>query len=151
MPMTSILSPFRSLARELRRNPGFLLVAVLTLAVGIRANAAIFSVVNAVLIRPLPYPEPERLVGVWHSAPGLHMDQVEFSDGSYVLYRKANRVLEDLGIYTDGSVTSVFRVQPVVGRTIQEEDGRPGADQVAVLSHALWRHRFGGDPRAVGR
>jgi len=168
--MTSILSPFRSLARELRRNPGFLLVAVFTLAVGIGANAAIFSVVNAVLIRPLPYPEPERLVGVWHTAPGLDMDQFEQSDASYVLYRKANRVLEELGIYWDGSVTltggetperldaagataslfTVLRVPPLVGRTIEEQDEKPGADKVAVLSHGLWRRRFGGDAKALG-
>ena len=80
--MSSLLAPFRSLARELSRHPAFLLVAVVTLAVGIGANAAIFSVVNAVLIRPLPYAEPERLVGVWHTAPGLEMDQFEHSDGS---------------------------------------------------------------------
>ncbi|HKI04485.1 MAG TPA: ABC transporter permease [Thermoanaerobaculia bacterium] len=168
--MTSILSPVRSLMRELGRNPVFLLIAVFTLAVGIGANAAIFSVVNAVLIRPLPYHQPDRLVGVWHSAPGLDMDQFEHSDASYVLYRKGNRVLEDLGIYWDSGVTltggetpervdaagatasifSVLGVPPLIGRTIQGQDEEPGAEKVAVLSHGLWRRRFGGDAKAVG-
>ncbi len=169
--MASFSSAFRSLVRELRRGPGFLLVAVFTLAVGIGANAAIFTVVNAVLIRPLPYAEPERLVKVWHTAPGLKMDQFPHSDATYVLYRKHNRVLEELGIYWDGSVTltggeepervdasgvtgsvfSVLRAAPALGRRIQEADERPGAENVAVLSHALWRRRFGGDPQAVGK
>ena len=171
--MSSLLAPFRSLARELARHPGFLLVAVVTLAVGIGANAAIFSVVNAVLIRPLPFDEPERLVGVWHTAPGLKMDQFEHSDGTYVLYRGNNRSLEDLGILWEGSVTltggeapervdasgataslfHVLRVQPRLGRGLQAGDEKPGAEKVAVISDALWRSRFGGDrggPKAVG-
>jgi putative ABC transport system permease protein len=168
--MGSLPTSLRSLVRELRRSPGFLLVAVFTLAVGIGANVAIFTVVNAVLIRPLPYAEPERLVMVWHSAPGLKMEQFEHSDATYVLYRKSNRVLEDLGIYWDGAVTltggeapervraagftasvfSVLRGKPILGRSLQEADEGPGAEKVAVLSHALWRRRFGGDPKAVG-
>ncbi len=168
--MSSLLAPFRSLARELSRHPGFLLVAVVTLAVGIGANAAIFSVVNAVLIRPLPFSEPERLVGVWHTAPGLKMDQFELSDGSYVLYRANNKVLEDLGIFREGSVTltggetpervdasgataalfDVLRVKPRLGRGIQAADEKPGAEKVAVISDKLWRDRFGGDSKAVG-
>jgi putative ABC transport system permease protein len=168
--MISLLAPFRSLARELSRHPGFLLVAVVTLAVGIGANAAIFSVVNAVLIRPLPFDEPERLVGVWHTAPGLEMEQFEHSDGSYVLYRGNNRSLEDLGIFWQGSVTltggetpervdasgataslfDVLRVKPRLGRGFQAADEKPGAEKVAVISDDLWRRRFGGGPKAVG-
>ncbi|HSG40519.1 MAG TPA: ABC transporter permease [Thermoanaerobaculia bacterium] len=169
--MHSISMPIRSLARELRRSPAFLLISVLTLAVGIGATTAIFTVVHSVLIRPLPFPEPERLAGVWHNAPGLDMEKFEHSDGSYLLYRKHNRVLEDLGMYLDGSVTltggdqpervgaarvtasllSVLRVPPALGRPIQEADQKPGAEKVAVLSEELWRRRFGGDPQAVGK
>ena len=168
--MSFIPAVFRSLARELRRSPGFLLIAVLTLGVGIGANAAIFSVVDAVVIRPLPYPEPERLVGVWHDAPGLKLNHFEQSNGTYAIYRKENRVLEDFGIYDTrpatltgsgtpervdsaeltGSIFSVLRAPAARGRTIQEADEKPGAEKVAVLSDALWRRRFGGDPKAVG-
>jgi len=77
--MLTILSSVRSLFRGFRSSPGFLVVVLFTLAVGIGATAAIFTVVNAVLIRPLPYPEPERLVEVWNRAPGMHLDQFEHS------------------------------------------------------------------------
>jgi len=169
--MASIPQVFRSIFRGFRRSPGFVLLTVLTLGVGIGANAAIFSVVDAVLIRPLPYPEPERVVAVWHTAPGIGMPQFEQSDATYVLYRKENRVLEDLGIFWDGSVTltggqeperlrasgataSVFhvlRIQPAVGRTLQAADEKTGAEPVAVLSHGLWRRRFGGDRGVIGQ
>jgi putative ABC transport system permease protein len=168
--MGSMLSPLRSLAREARRNAGFLPVVVITLGVGLGANMAIFSVVDGVLIRPLPYPEPERLVGIWHTAPGLQLDRLDLSDGTYLLYRQGNRVLEDFGIYASapmnlssgaaperlnaavatGSVFSTLRVPAALGRTIQAADEKPGGEKLAVLSHALWQRRFGGDPKAVG-
>jgi putative ABC transport system permease protein len=168
--MSPVPATFRSPLRGLRRSPGFLLVAVITLGVGIGATAAIFSVVDAVLIRPLPYPEPDRLVGVWNDAPGINFRHFEQSTGTYVLYRRENRVLADLGIYSEGSVTltgresperlgataatgslfSLLRVPPVHGRAIQEADEKPGAEKVAVLSDRLWRRRFGGDLKALG-
>jgi putative ABC transport system permease protein len=168
--MSFVVSTFRSLARELARRPGFLLVAVITLGVGIGANAAIFSVVDAVLIRPLPYPESDRLVGVWNDAPGLKLRHFEQSYGTYVLYRRENHVLEDLGLYDDGSATlsgtqgperlssarltgslfTVLRTPAALGRTIQEADERPGAEKVMLLSDSLWRRRFGGDPKVLG-
>jgi putative ABC transport system permease protein len=164
------LLPLRSLARELRHNRGFLLVVVITLTVGLGATVAIFSVVDGVLIRSLPYPEPGRLVGLWHTAPGIQLDRLDLSDGIYVLYREENKVLEDLGIYATtavnasigeapsrlvatvatGSVFSVLGVQAALGRGIQPADEKPGAARIAVLSHALWQSRFGGDPRVVG-
>jgi putative ABC transport system permease protein len=169
--MPAILNALRSIFRGFRRRPGFVGLTVLTLGLGIGANAAIFSVVNAVLIRPLPYVEPDRIVAVWHTAPGIQMPQFEQSDATYVLYRKYNRVLEDLAIYWDGAVTltggqeparlrasgatasmfHVLRVPPAVGRTLQEGDEKPGAEPVVVLSHALWRQRFGGARGVIGR
>ncbi|HEX6901330.1 MAG TPA: ABC transporter permease [Thermoanaerobaculia bacterium] len=169
--MRALSTALRSLARELRRSPAFLLLSVLTLALGIGATAAIFTVVHSVLIRPLPFPEPDRLAGVWHSAPGLNMDKFEHSDGTYLLYRRNNRVLEDLGMYLDSSVTltggdrpervgaagvtgsvfTVLGVPAILGRTIQAADEKPGAEKVAVLSDALWRRRFGGDRAVLGK
>ena len=166
MLMTSI----RATVRGFRKSPGFLILTALTLALGIGATAALFTVVNAVLIRPLPYPEPERVVYVQQSAPGLGLDDAQMSDAIYLLYRKENKVLEDLGIYWDGAITltggqeparlgaagltpSVFRilrVPPELGRSFVEDDGKPGAELVTVLSHALWQTRFGGDPKVVG-
>ncbi|HSS52581.1 MAG TPA: ABC transporter permease, partial [Thermoanaerobaculia bacterium] len=169
--MLTILSSVRSLFRGFRSSPGFLVVVLFTLAVGIGATAAIFTVVNAVLIRPLPYPEPERLVAVWNRAPGMHLDQFEHSEGSYLVYRRHNHVLEDLGIYGSGSVTltggdrperveaagvtasifSVLRVRPFLGRMLQEADGLPGAEPVTVLSHELWQRRYGGRRDVLGQ
>ncbi len=167
----SLLTSLRSTARGFRRSPGFFVLAILTLGLGIGANSAIFTVVNAVLIRPLPYPEPERLVSVLHTAPGVGFDMLEHSDGTYLLYRKQNKVLEDLGIFWDGSVAltggrepervdaaglspSVFgilRVPPALGRALIEEDGGPGGRKVLVLSHGLWQRLFDGDPKAIGK
>src|SRR4051794_37879911 len=169
--MLTILSSIRALFRGFRSNPGFLAIVIFTLAVGIGANAAIFTVANAVLIRPLPYPEPERLVAVWNRAPGMNLDQFEHSEGSYLVYRRHNHVLEDLGIYGEGSVTltggdgperagaagmtaSLFhglRVPPFLRRAFQEADGLPGAEKVTVLSHELWQRRFGGRRDVLGQ
>ncbi|HWN43842.1 MAG TPA: ABC transporter permease [Thermoanaerobaculia bacterium] len=167
----SLLTSLRSTARGFRRSPGFFVLAILTLGLGIGANSAIFTVVNAVLIRPLPYPEPERLVSVMHTAPGVGFDVLEHSDATYLIYRKHNKVLEDLGIFWDGSVAltggrepervdaagvspSVFgilRVPPAAGRVLVEADGGPGGEPVLVLSHGLWQRLFSGDPQAVGK
>ena len=168
--MGSVLAPLRSLVRELGHNSGFLLVVVLTLAVGLGANVAIFSLVDAVLIRPLPYSEPDRLVGIWHTAPEIKLDRLDLSDGTYLIYRQ-NQVLQDLGIYlespvnlagdaapervgavrTTGSVFAALRTQAELGRTIQTADEKPGGgERIAVISHGLWQRRFGSDPKAVG-
>ena len=157
--MSAIPTTFRSLSRQFRRNPWFLAVAVVTLGVGIGATTSIFAVVDGVLLRPLPYAEADRLVALKHDSPGLGMDQLELSDGTYALYRKENRVLADLGIYRSGAVTlaggggperiqsaeatgsifSVLRVRPALGRMIQQADEAPGAEKVVVLSDGLWR------------
>ncbi len=168
--LSTLRSTLGSLARELRQRPGFLLVAVITLGVGIGANVAIFTVVDAVLLRPLPYAQPDRLVGVWNDAPGLKLRHFQQSYGTYLLFRRENRVFEDLGLYTQGAVTlagaqgperqqaarvtgslfNVLRVPAALGRTIQEADEKPGAEKVVLLSDALWRRRFGGDPKVLG-
>jgi hypothetical protein len=166
----SFLSSLHSTARGFARAPGFFLITVLTLGLGIGATVAIFTVINAVLIRPLAYPEPERIVWVTQTAPGMGLEEAALSDGTYLLYRKENKVLEDLGIYWEGSVTltgggepervgasrvtpsifKVLRAPAILGRPFIEEDGKPGAEAVTVLSHGLWQRRFGGDPEVLG-
>jgi predicted permease len=168
--MLTAFASLRLTARALQRTPGFFLIVIFTLSLGIGANAAIFTVVNAVLLQPLPYPEPERIVGISHTAPGVEMPSMDLSTGTFYLYRRDSRTFESLGIYSDSSVTltggqepervgasaatsgvfTTLRVPPVQGRTIQEADEKPGAERVAVLSHGLWRRRFGGDPAAIG-
>ncbi len=167
----NVLSSLRSTARGFRKAPGFFFLAVLTLGLGIGANSAIFTVVNAVLIQPLPYAEPDRIVSVMQTAPGVGEDRLEQSTGTYMLYRRENKVLEDMGIYWDGSVTltgdreperpgasgvtpSIFHVlkaPPALGRTFVDEEGRPGGEPPVILSHGLWQRRFGGDPQVIGK
>jgi predicted permease len=169
--VASLVQQIRYVARKLLRSPGFTTVSVLTLAVGIGANTAIFSVVNGVLLRPLPYPNAEELVGLWHSAPGIGFPEFNQSETTYTLYKELNRTFVDIALVdgrtfnlTDGgdpirvssaSITSslfrVLAVGPVRGRAFNEEDDQLGAPLVVMLSDELWRGRFGSDPNILGR
>ena len=168
----SLASQLRLLWRRAAGSPGFTLVALATLAIGIGANVAIFTVVNAVLLRPLPMPDSERLVVLRHAAPGLvQLDELPLSDALYFLYAAESRTLDGVAAYRSeqasftgadnpqrvqaASVTASFfdvmRTPPQLGRTFTAEDDRPGAAPVIVLSDGLWRGRFGDDPGIVGR
>ena len=166
-----MVSELRQKARKLVRAPGFTLMTVLTLAVGIGANAAIFSVVNGVLLRPLPYPDEDRVMGLWHEAPGIDIPQLQQAEETYVLYRERNRSFQEIGLGNEfsGSLTgegepervpaaratssmfTVFQVPPHLGRLFTAEDDEPGGPEIAILSHGLWARRFGSDPGVVGR
>ena len=161
----------RYCARVFWKQPGFAAVAALTLALGIGANTAIFSVVYGVLLKPLPFQEPERLVAVWHRAPGLNMAQLEQGAATYFTYRESNRVFEEIAVWdreevsitghseperahalwvTDG-LLPILRVQPLVGRFFTKEDDAPASPRRAVLSHGYWQRRFGGAQDVIGR
>ena len=162
----------RPTLRRLARAPGFTTVSILTLALGIAGTTAAFSVVNAVLLRPLPYHDPERLVQLWHTAPGVGMLQVEQSDASYTQYRnKATKSFESVASYRSSAasltgdqepervssaiVTASFLptlgVRPILGRNFSEDEDRPHGPQVAILSYALWQRRYGGDKAIIGK
>jgi putative ABC transport system permease protein len=152
--------------RMLRRNPGFTAAAVLTLGLGIGATTAIFTVINGVLLRPLPYQEPERLVYVKGDTWGLFSSTRE-----YIAWKDRCRALSYIAAYindqtnftgggeaervTTGMVTASFfpllGVQPVIGRSFLPEEDRPGGPPVAILSHTMWKRHFGGDSSALGR
>jgi putative ABC transport system permease protein len=161
----------RYAARMLRKQRGFAALAAITLALGIGANTAIFSVVYGVLLRPLPFHEPERLVGVWHRAPGFNLTQLEQGPATYFTYRESGRVFEDIGLWhseevsitergeperaqalwvTDG-LLRILRVQPLLGRFFTKEDDAPGSPRRAILTHGYWVRRFGGAPDVIGR
>jgi putative ABC transport system permease protein len=163
--------PFTLTLRRLLRTPLFTAVAVLTLGVGIGANAALFSVVYGVLLKPLPYDEPERLVGVWHTAPGMKADLMNQGPAFYVTYRDENRTFEHIGLWADraASVTGAgdpervqtlmvtdgtlqaLRAKAEVGRIFDREDDTPGSPERIVLTHAYWQRKFNGDRRVVGQ
>jgi len=156
-------------ARMLLKQPGFTLIAVLTLALGIGANTAIFSVVNAVLLRPLPFAEPERLVWLWDTQPQLPTAPASLPD--FLDWKGQNQSFEHLAAFQSGSMFldtgdgmrdthvglvtpetfALFRVSPILGRTFTDEETLPGRFRVAVLGHAMWRSRFGSDPNVLGR
>src|SRR5499427_2955218 len=159
-------------ARRLLRSPGFTLAAILTLALAIGANAAIFAVVERVLLNPLPYPDSDRLVTLDHGALAFNLTRgFGITRGYYYLYLERAHTLESLALYAGETATltgtgqperigltratpslaSVMRVQPVTGRWFTEEEGRPGAPPRVVLSHGFWSRRFGGDPHVLGR
>jgi putative ABC transport system permease protein len=156
--------------RQLRTSPGFAVAAVLTLALGIGATTAIFSTVHAVLLRPLPYPSPERLVRVWETAPDGATRNV-VSSGNYLDWRERATSFAAIGAHswtfgmTLTGVDQPIRLQvariapsalralgtvPLRGRPFTEEEGEDGAAPVALLSHRLWRERFAGDPGVIG-
>ncbi|MGH7468166.1 MAG: ABC transporter permease [Longimicrobiales bacterium] len=161
----------RLAARGMLKRPGFTLVTVLTLALGIGANTAIFAVVNAALIRPLPYPESERVVWLLHHAPGLNLPDMENSPGTFRLYRTYAKSFSSLASLQIGqrnltgsgeparvtvleaspSLFDVLRLQPVLGRRLREDDAQPGAPAVALLTHRGWQTRFAGSRTVVGR
>ena len=168
--MNAIWQDLRYGLRMLAKSPGFAAVAILTLAVGIGANTTIFSVVNAVLLRPLPFPEPERLVSVGGIDLRNNEHDRALSYPDFVDFRKQNRTLESLAAYSSGDATltnageplhlrteivsaelfSVLRAAPLVGRTFTEDEDRLGT-RVVVLSHTLWSTRFAGDPQIAGK
>ncbi|HEY6938339.1 MAG TPA: ABC transporter permease [Terriglobales bacterium] len=169
--METLLQDVRYGIRMLRKSPGFTSVALLVLTVGIGANVAIFSVVNTVLLRPLPYHDPARLVMLWESLPGIGYGQLGTSSGEYLDYRDRNRVFSGIAGYKNDTANltgsgqperihltqatanlfSVLGVQPSIGRTYTAEEDRPGAGKVAVLSYGLWKRRYGGDRNILGR
>jgi len=169
--MQSVGSKMRYVARRLMHAPLFTVVAVTTLAVGIGANSAIFSVVNGVLLKPLPFKDPERLVGVWHKAPGLGFELLNQGPAFHLTYREENRVFEDIGMWRNTSVSvtglaepervqalvvtdgilPVLRVQPMLGRPFNAFDDSPGSPETVILSHSYWQRKFGGDSGVIGR
>ncbi len=161
----------RHASRRLLRSPLFSLVAVLTLAIGIGANTAIFSLVNGILLKPLPFDEPDELVGVWHSAPGLGFDDVNQSPALHFTYLDEGSFFSEIGMWDNSSASvtgldepeevptmrvtegtfKALRLQPILGRGFTPEDDSPGTPLTVVLSYDYWQTRFAGAPDVLGK
>jgi len=173
-PVDDLVREVRRGVRGLLRRPHFMIAAVLTLALGVGANTAIFSVVNAVLIKPLSYPDSHELVHLDHVAPGLNSGSVGISADLYSTYLDENRTFEHLGIWGAGGVTVIgvgdpeqaralvvsngllqaIGVQPALGRWFAEAEHAPvaaGGGAAVILTDAYWQRKFGGDPSVIGR
>jgi predicted permease len=172
-PLDTFSRDLRLALRGIRRRPRFTLAVVLTLALGIGANTAIFGVVDGVLIKPLPYPNAGELVSIKQVAPGRNVSELRMSPAQYFTYREENRVFEHIGLYGDGGTTitgigepeqaralavtsdvlQALGVQPQLGRIFTEADAKAGGSAVrpVILTHAYWQRRFGSDRSVIGR
>ncbi len=165
-----ISDQLRQVLRRLGRAPLFTTITLLTLAVGIGANTIIFSVVEGVLLKPLPYSHPEQLIGVWHAAPGIGIKELNMSPSIYFIDREQNTTFQDIGAYdgdslsvtgsgepehvrgldvTDGTLPALG-VAPVIGRLFTRQDDSPGAPATVVLSYEYWQSKFGGASSVLG-
>ena len=163
------MSEIRYAIRQLRKSPGFTLVAILGLALGIGANVAFFSVVNSVFLRPLPYREPDRLVSLWENVPTHGRWRV--APANFFDWKKQNTVFEDVAAFGANSLTltgdgepeqltgarvsagyfAVVGVEPILGRAFVPEEHETGKGQVVILAHPLWQRRYGGDRNIINR
>ncbi len=166
-----MLQDFRYALRMLRKNLGLSTAVVLSLAIGIGANTAIFSVVDALLLRPLPYPQPERLANIWLHAPGIGIFRDWPSPGEYLDVRNGNHSFEEMaiaqpgpmiltgleqperidGIRTSSALFRMLGAKPMLGRLLLPEEDQPGQPPVVILSYRFWRRLFGSDPQLAGK
>jgi predicted permease len=168
--MNTLWQDLRYGARMLWKTPGFTAIAIITLALGIGANTAIFSVVNAVLLSPLPYAEPERLTLIWTKLEKLGLEKTWSSEPEVLDLRQQSTLFESLGVINDGSFSltgggepeqlnglqvstnlfSMLGVKMKIGRDFAPDEEKPGASRVAILSHGFWQRRFGGEQGVIG-
>ena len=157
--------------RRLRRAPMFTAVTLITLAVGIGANTAIFTVLESVLLKPLPYPHADELIGVWETAPDINIPNMDLSPSDYFVYREQSRTFQDIGLYNSNSVSvtglaepervrvldvtdgilPILGVPPMLGRWFSRGDDTPGSPDTVMLTYGYWRRKFGADPLIIGR
>ena len=169
--MDNLLSDIRYALRNLLKRPGFTFIACLTLALGIGANSAIFSAIYALLLKPLPFPELDRVVAIWDKLPSRGVLHNEVAVANYLDVRAQSQSYEQLALYRWWSanltgvnpperiqgflVTANFLdaigIKPIMGRNFSSEENQPGKDAVAIITHSLWQRRFGGDPNIVNK
>src|SRR6185295_17674701 len=169
--METLLQDIRYGVRTLRRSPGFTVVSIIALALGIGGNSAIFSVVNAVLLRPLPYSEPDRIMRIFATAPDRGLDQTPVSYQRATAISEHSQLFEQTGTYIfdtanltgideplqlqaikmSPSVFEVIKASPASGRNFSLEENKAGGAQVVILSHSLWERQFASAPDIVGK
>src|SRR6202790_3562032 len=169
--MSSFKDQLRQVLRRLGRAPMFTAITLITLAAGVGANTVVFIVLEGVLLKPLPYPHSEDLVGVWHTAPGINVKELTASPSTYFIYRSQGQTFQDIGLYTDDSVSvtglaepeqvralevtdailPILGIPPLLGRAFTREDDSPGSPDTVMLTYGYWSRKFGGSPSVVGQ
>jgi putative ABC transport system permease protein len=169
--MDSLFGDIRYAVRNLIKRPGFTAIALITLALGIGANTAIFSAINALLINPLPFPDQDRVVAIWDKEPSHGVERNEVAVANYLDWRAQSQSFEHLalerwwstnltagdtpervqGFLVSANFLDALRVKPIMGRNFIEEENQPGKDSVAIITNSLWQRRFGSDPNIVNK
>ncbi|MFZ0619335.1 MAG: ABC transporter permease [Candidatus Acidiferrales bacterium] len=169
--MGNFTAQLNQILRRFRRAPLFTLATLITLAAGIGANTVVFSVVRGVLLKPLSYPQPDQLIGLWHTAPGINLKQLNMCPSMYFIYREQDRSFQEVGMYSEDSVSvtglaqpeqvralrttegtlPILGIPPMLGRWFDHQDDTPGSPKTAVLTYGYWRDKFGSSPAAIGR
>src|SRR5262245_25132648 len=169
--MRSLFQDVRYGWRMLLKKPGFTIVAALALALGIGANSAIFSIINAIVFKPLPFDDLDRIVAVWEKAPGQGAERITVSVANYLDWREQSNSFENLAIFmywsanlsgadtpervrgyqVSPNLLDVLGVKVALGRNFLSDEDQPGKDNVVILTHGLWQRNFGGDSKVVGR
>jgi predicted permease len=169
--MAMLVDQLKQVLRRLSRAPLFTAITLITLAVGVGANTVIFGVLEGVLLKPLPYPHAEQLIGVWYTAPAIGINDLNMSASNYFIDREQNTTFQDIGAYdgdaldvtgagkpehvpgldvTDGTLP-ILGVAPVLGRLFTHKDDSAGAPETVVLSYGYWQRKFGGESSVIGR
>jgi predicted permease len=169
--MESFMNQLKQVLRRLGRTPMFTVITLITLAAGVGANTVVFSVLEGVLLKPLPYPHPEELITVAQAAPGINIPELQAAPSMYFIYRDQGQSFQDIGLYAGDSVSvtglaepeqvrallvtdgtlPILGVSPALGRLFSREDDLPGTPETVLLNYGYWQHKFGADPSAVGR
>src|SRR2546423_1285448 len=169
--MESLFSDLRYAIRSLLKRPGFTLIAVVTLALGIGANTAIFSAINALLLKPLPFPDLDRVVAIWDKLPSRGVLHNEVAMANYLDWQTQNKSFDQLALYrwwsanltggdtpervqgflVSANFLDALGVKPLMGRNFYPEENQPGKDAVAIITHSLWQRRLGGDPNILNK
>jgi predicted permease len=169
--MRTFLAHLKQVFRRLAQAPLFTVITLITLAAGVGGNTVVFSVLEGVLLKPLPYPNPNELIGVWHTAPGINITDLNMAPSNYFIYREQNQSFLDIGIYnrdavsitgvaeperltaldvTDGTLP-LLGIAPMLGRTFTRQDDSPGAPDTAVITYGFWKKKFGGSSSVIGQ
>ncbi len=169
--MENLRGDIRYAFRNLLKRPGFTVIAVVTLALGIGANTAIFSAIHALLLKPLPFPELDRVVAIWDKLPSRGLMHNEVAMANYLDWQAQNQSFEQLAVYrwwsanltgvdtperiqgflVSANYLDVLGMKPIMGRNFTPEENQPGKDAVAIITHSLWQRRFGGDPNIINK
>jgi predicted permease len=169
--MHELLTQLKQVLRRLSHAPLFTAITLITLAAGVGGNTVVFSVLESVLLKPLPYPHADQLIAVWHTAPGINLPDLNMAPSNYFIYREQNQTLQDIGLYdqdavsltglaeperlqaldvTDGTLP-LLGIPPLLGRTFTRQDDSPGSPDTVVLMYGFWKKQFGGSPSVIGQ